>query len=116
MKIRLTARGMELSAELKQEVVRRVHFTLGRFGGKIKSLSIRLAHASAAGDGPEKCCFVRADTCRDQRIVVRETQETVSAAVALAMERTERAVERQLILARQVEQRSRQRSDFQFGD
>ena len=117
MKVRMTAHGIELSAELRDYVTRRVHFALGRFVGRIKSLSVRLADINGPRGGIDKCCHIRVDAGLSQKVIVRERQETIHAAVALAMERVERAVERQLSLTRPAARRSaRGRADFQFGD
>jgi putative sigma-54 modulation protein len=117
MKVRLTAHRMELSAELRDYVTRRVHFGLGRFAGWIKSLTVRLADINGPRGGIDKCCHIRVDGGLSQKVIVREHQETIHAAVALAMERVERAVERQVSLTRPAARRSAtRRADFQFGD
>lgn len=59
MKVRLTAQGVELSAELKDYVKRRVHFSLGRFAGRIGSLSVRLTDINGPRGGLDKCCDIR---------------------------------------------------------
>ena len=96
MKVRLTSRGMEVSADLDEYVRRRAHFSLGRFTGKIRSLSIRLADANGPRGGVDKCCDIRVDTGLGQEVIVRERQASIDAAVAFAIERAERAVQRQL--------------------
>ena len=99
MKLRLAAHGVELSAELKDYVKRRVHFSLGRFAGRIKSLSIRLADVNGPQGGVDKCCDIRVDAGLRQEVIVSERQANIHAAVAFATERAERAVRRQLNLA-----------------
>jgi putative sigma-54 modulation protein len=117
MKVRLTAQGIELSAELRDYVTRRIHFGLGRFVGRIKSLTVRLTDINGPRGGIDKSCHIRVDAGLSQRVIVRERQETIHAAVALAMERVERAVERQLSLTRPAARRSAtRRADFQYGE
>ena len=117
MKLRLSARGVELSAELKDYVNRRVHFSLGRFAGKIKHLSIRMADVNGPRGGIDQCCDIRIDAGLRQKVVVRERQATIHAAVAFALERAERSVERQLSLANLAGRRSANpRTSFEFGD
>lgn len=106
MKMRVTARGVELTTELKDYVTRRVHFGLGRFGGRIKSLSVRLADINGPRGGVDKCCRITVDAGLSQNVIVRERQETIHASVALAVERVERALERQLSLSRPAASRS----------
>ena len=99
MKMRLAAHGIELSGELKDYIRRRVHFSLGRFAARIRSLSIRLADINGPRGGVDKCCDIRVDVGLRQQVIVRERQANLHAAVAFAMERAERAVQRQLKLA-----------------
>ena len=98
MKLRLTARGIELSADLKEYVGRRTHFRLGRFAGRIRSVSISLSDVNGPRGGNDKVCDLRVDVGQRQQVIVRERQAKVHAAVAFAMDRAERAVERQLKL------------------
>ena len=114
MKMRLTAQGVEVSAELKEFIERRIHFGLGRFKGKIKSLSVRLADINGPRGGIDKCCDIRVDAGLSQEVIVSERQETMFAAVALAMDRVERAVKRQIAMAGLVARRSAEpRTDSQ---
>jgi putative sigma-54 modulation protein len=99
MRLRLAARGMELSGELEEYVRRRIHFSLGRFGGAIRSLTIRLRDANGPRGGVDKCCDIRVDAGLREQVVVHECQASLHAAVALATERAERAVRRHLRLA-----------------
>jgi hypothetical protein len=99
MKLRLATRGIELSSDLDAYVRRRAHFSLGRFAGKIKFLSIRLADVNGPRGGIDKCCDIRVDVGLRQQVIVCERQANLHAAVAFAVERAERAVQRQLKLA-----------------
>ena len=117
MKMRLTAQGVEVSAELKEFIDRRIHFGLGRFKGKIKSLSVRLADVNGPRGGIDKCCDITVDAGLGREVIVSERQETMFAAVALAMDRVERVMKRQLHLGRLAARRSAApRVDFQFGN
>jgi putative sigma-54 modulation protein len=95
MKLRLAARGIELSADLKDYITRRVHFSLGRFAGRIRSLSLRLADVNGPRGGVDQRCDVRVDVGQ-QAVIVRERQANVHAAIAFALDRAERAVQRRL--------------------
>ncbi len=96
MKLRLAARGVELSDDLKDYVTRRIHFNLGRFSGKIRYLSIGLADVNGPRGGVDKRCDIRVDVGLRQDVIVRERQANIHTAVAFAMDRAERAVRRQL--------------------
>ena len=99
MKMRLAAHGIELSGDLKDYIMRRVHFSLGRFAAKVRSLSIRLGDGNGSRGGVDKYCDIRVDVGLRQQVIVRERQANLHAAVAFAMERAERAVQRQLKFA-----------------
>ena len=99
MRLRLVAHGFELSADLNNYVRRRAHFSLGRFAGRIRSLSIRLADVNGLRGGIAKLCDIRVDVGLRQEVIVRERQTSIHAAVVFAMERAERAVQRHLELA-----------------
>lgn len=99
MKMRLAAHGIELSGELQDYIRRHVHFSLGRFAARIRSLSIRLADVNGPRGGVDKCCDIRVDVGLRQQVMVRERQANWHAAIAFAMDRAERAVQRQLKLA-----------------
>ena len=98
MRLRLAARGIELSADLNDYVRRRAHFSLGRFAGRIRSLSIRLTDVNGPRGGIDKLCDIRVDVGLRQEVIVRERQTSIHGAVAFAMDRAERAVQRQLKL------------------
>ena len=96
MRLRLTTRGIERTADLNDYVSTRVHFALGRFVGKLRSVSIRLFDVNGPRGGVDKGCEIRVEIEHSQEVIVRERQSNIHAAVAFAVERTERAVERQL--------------------
>lgn len=96
MRLRFVTRGIELTADLKDYVRRRVHFALGRFSGKIRSVSIRLVDVNGPRGGVDKGCDIRVNVLHRQDVIVRERQANIRAAVALAVERADRAVQRQL--------------------
>ncbi|HET9697681.1 MAG TPA: HPF/RaiA family ribosome-associated protein [Terriglobales bacterium] len=96
MKLRLVARGVELTAELKDYVTRRVHFALGRFAGKINSVSVRLSDLNGPRGGIDKSCDIRVDVGFPQAVIVCERHHNIHAAVAFAVEKADRAVKRQL--------------------
>ena len=96
MKLRLVARGIELTADLKDYVKRRIHFALGRFAGRIKSVSVRLTDLNGPRGGVDKSCDIQVDVGLRQEVMVCERHENIHAAVAFAVARADRAVQRQL--------------------
>ena len=119
MKLRMSARGVELSAELNEYIRRRVHFSLGRFAGRIQSVSISLADVNGPRGGLDKICDVRVNAGLRNPLMVRERQGNVHAAVAFAVERAERALRRQLQIASRTDRAKRGRTaarTFKIGD
>ncbi len=96
MKLRCVARGIELTADLEEYVRRRIHFALGRFAGTIKSVSVQLADLNGARGGVDKSCDIRVDMGLLKEVIVCERHDNIHAAVAFAVQRANRAVQRQL--------------------
>ena len=115
MNLRLVTRGIELSADLNDYVRRRAHFSLGRFAGRIRSLSIRLADVNGPRGGIDKLCDIRVDIGLPKTVIVRERQANIHAAVAFAVDRAERAVQRQLRLT-STGDRGETAPTMEFGD
>jgi putative sigma-54 modulation protein len=100
MRLRVTSRGTDLKPDLKAFVERRVHFALGRFAGRVKAVSVRLAGVDSPGEGSEACCSVRVEAGSGAPLIVTERQPHIDSAVVRAVERVERTVQRQLMLER----------------
>jgi hypothetical protein len=79
MKLQLTSRGIELTADLRDYVQRQVRFALGRFAGRIKTLSVQLSDVNGPRGGVDKCCDIRVDARFRQSLVVRERQASIHA-------------------------------------
>ena len=116
MRLQVTSHRIDLTADLKDFVARRIHFALGRFAGRIKALSVRLDDVNGPREGVDKCCAIRVNAGHGGTLIVRERRESIYAAVACAVERAERAVQRQLSLERAAGKGpANSRVGFQFG-
>ena len=102
MRLQVTGRRIDISDDLKDFVRRRIHFTLGRFSGRIKALSVRLADVNGPRNGVDKTCDIRISDGTGGVVIVRERQENIYSAVAHALDRAERAVQRKLNLGRAI--------------
>ena len=102
MKLELTAHSIELTPDFRESVGRRIHFALGRFADRIKSVSVRVADVNGPRGGIDKCCIVRIYAGLRRTVVIREQRSDVHAAVAVAAERAGRSMTRQLQLHRQA--------------
>jgi len=102
MRIQVTSQRIDLSAELKDFVLRRAHFALGRFNGRITGLSIRLADVNGPRNGVDKACDIRIRAGAGGVVIVRERRENIYAAVTHALDRAARAIQRKLSLGRAI--------------
>jgi len=100
MKQSIVARGMELSGELKEFAGRRIQFSVGRFAGRIRSLTVRLSDVNGPRGGVDQRCSVRVELEGGRPVIVREERASVHAAIAAALGRAGRAVQRTLKPAR----------------
>lgn len=96
MRLRLVTRGIDRTADLNDYVSARVHVALARFAGRVRSVRVRLFVVNDPHRGVYICCEVRVDIRFAQKVIVRERHSHIHGAVAFAVERTERAVQRQL--------------------
>lgn len=94
MTLRITSRNVVLDERIREFTRRRIHFALGRFTQTIRCVTVRLQDENGTRGGVDKLCVVSVETAAGQRVLVRETQASVAAAVAAAAERAGRAVAR----------------------
>lgn len=100
MRLHVTGRGLTVTEDLEDYVRRRAQFAMGRFAGTIASLNVRLSDVNGPRGGSDKCCDVRVEAEGLRKpVVVREQQDEIHAAVALAVDRAGRTVARLVRLA-----------------
>lgn len=114
MQIQIRRRNLELTAELSGHIERRLQFSLGRFGNRLRAAVVHLQGLSGPPDGVEQECKITVHTNWNCQIVVEDRHADVFAAVARAAERAGRAVERQTAL-RDGSQHPRP-TGLRFGD
>ena len=74
---------------------RRFEFALGRFGGRIRSLTVRVADLNGPRGGVDKQCRVAIQLDAPRRvIVIEDTDASAAAAIDRAADRAARAVAR----------------------
>lgn len=100
MRVQIRRHGIEATEELNQQVLRRIHFALGRFSTNICSIGVHLTDTNGPRGGPDKECRVLVNTRSGDPVVIQELNVDIHAAVALAAERAGRAVARQLSVRR----------------
>ncbi|MBS1819320.1 MAG: HPF/RaiA family ribosome-associated protein [Acidobacteria bacterium] len=87
------------SADFSQEAIdlahRRLEFALGRFAGRVRTLTVRLKDLNGPRGGPDKHCQIAVRLERPRRVIVIEDVDTEpEAAISRAAERASRAVAR----------------------
>ena len=116
MRLHIRVRNIELTEALKHYVKRQLQFALGRFGRRIRQVTIRLSDVNGPRGGCDKTCQVKVGLIHGDSIVVGDTQSDLYAAINGGMERAGRAVGRQLVREREVGgSRSAQRALFSAG-
>ncbi|NOT43349.1 MAG: HPF/RaiA family ribosome-associated protein [Acidobacteria bacterium] len=93
--MQMKIRGREASPGIHEHARRRFEFALGRFGGRIQSLTISLADLNGPRGGVDKRCLaiVRL-VARGRTVVVEDTDASLAVAVDRAADRMGRAVAR----------------------
>lgn len=98
MKLQISGTGIVVTPELRKRIRRRVDFALGRFGNRIRRLSVRLKGEAGSRGGLDHHCEIHVETGMSSPFVVRDLQDDVESATAMAVDKVQRALERQLPL------------------
>ncbi len=95
MQIRVRSRGLPAPDALRDAVGRRVHFALGRFGGRLRSVTALVVDENGPrGGADDKRCAVELRLRDGGRLHVERTGGRVLDAVDEALERGARALVR----------------------
>lgn len=100
--IRIERRGLDVSEELRQRLLSRIHFALAKFSGAVRSVAVRVTGAASPMGGPDWDCRVRVSTKIGSPIVIAESDSDIQAAVSRAVERAGRTIGRRLACRRFV--------------
>lgn len=96
MKTEVRFTGIDASDALRAYVVRRIHFRLSRFDGEVRSVVVRIGDVNGPKGGADKRCRVLVRGRGPGRVTAEELSADPYSAVDLALERTARAVARDL--------------------
>jgi len=103
MKVEVRIESGDLKGALRTYIQRRLHFTLGRFGGKLGRVRVRVEDIAGAGDLLDASCHIHAELLPARRVLRQEAVDrNLYVAVDLATERIGRSFERALESARDV--------------
>jgi len=101
MQVVVHGHGVEITAELREQVVRRTLAVLGRFGGRIGRVTVRL-HATYSGAGELAICHILVDLHPGGGLGVGDAALSHGAAVERALGRAGGAVSAQLTRRRRL--------------
>ncbi len=99
MRLDIRGRNLALTPSLLDHVARRLRFALGRFGGSIRQITVRVADVNGPRGGIDKRCHVHVDVA-GRTVTIEELDRDLYAAVDRAAERAGRAAERTLARVR----------------
>lgn len=95
--MRITIGGsIELDADVRAYIERRLRFALGRFGPRLEGIVLRIADVNGPKGGEDKRCTVAVRLRPDREVLVTHAHRDVRAAVDLAAERAGSAVAREI--------------------
>ncbi|MGE3512250.1 MAG: HPF/RaiA family ribosome-associated protein [Vicinamibacterales bacterium] len=82
-------------SDVSEQVQKRLEFAMGRFAGRVRSLSVRLTDLNGPRGGVDKKCLIAVRLDRPRRVIVIEDVDAdESALVGRAADRAARAVSR----------------------
>jgi ribosomal subunit interface protein len=99
MRLHISTHGIEISEAAREIFERRLRLGLGRFGGRITRVTMRLADTNGPRGGADKLVRIEA-RMPGSALLIEEQGDELFAAVSRAIERMARAVDR--ALARRV--------------
>lgn len=96
MRTSVRASGFEVSEALRSYVERRLLFALARFGGRIKSVTVRFVDLNGPRGGVDKRCRMLARLVPRGDVRVEKTDGDLYAAIDRAAERLGQSVAREM--------------------
>lgn len=101
MNINVRLQITDLDEALRTYIKRRLHFSLGRFAGRLGSIQVNVRDVAGARDTLDKACRIRAELLPSRHVLRQEAIDAnLYLAIDLATERIGRSFERELERAR----------------
>ena len=107
MKVLIRSSHLPAGRRLRDYVLRRLRFSLGRFPGRVDRATVYLADVNGPRGGEDKVCRVDVRLSSAGSVFVEETSSGIGMAVSGAMERLSRAVAKALARRRDLDRASR---------
>jgi putative sigma-54 modulation protein len=92
MLVEIRARHGRLTSSLEEQLERRLRFTLGRFGDRIRQAAVQLEDLNGPRGGEDQHCRIEVSLVPSGSIMAEATDTEVAAAVGRAAERVARRV------------------------
>ena len=94
MEVRVRGRNVEVTDALRAHVERHLQFALSRFGERVRRVTVRLMGIDGPSESQDQICFIELTWRPAGRIVVKDVNHDLHAAIYRATERVGRAVSR----------------------
>ena len=96
MELEIRVKHTDLTEALRSYVERRLRFSLGRFGGRVGRVTVRISDLNGPRGGNDKCCHLSAEAVPAGWVGVEATDANLYAAIDRATERLGRSFRRHL--------------------
>jgi putative sigma-54 modulation protein len=96
MQLDIQARGFTLTDALRNHCERRLRFALGPIGGRLRSVSVRLADVNGPRGGVDKRCTLRATASGMAPVVIAHDETDIYVAIDRASDRLARSLTRRI--------------------
>ena len=96
MKLELRAKGIQVTEKLRAHIDQRLRSALGRFGDRVRRVSVSLKDINGPKGGEDIRCEIRAQIANSGSLVIQETNTNSFAAVARASARARQTLARQI--------------------
>ncbi len=100
MRVEVRVQNTDLGEALRGYVEHRLRFALGRFGGRVGRVMVRLSDINGPRGGVDKSCRISAEVLPSGRVMLEETDRELYTAIDRAAERIGRSFGRELERAR----------------
>ncbi|MCG6118419.1 MAG: HPF/RaiA family ribosome-associated protein [Aquimonas sp.] len=115
MQINTYTQGFDLTDGLSQHLQRRLGFALGRLGGSVQRVVVRLCDVNGNRGGIDKRCRLQLRLASGGEVVVQDTRGDLYEAISAAIERAASALKRRSGRVRTLLRRGRSAAPDRFS-
>lgn len=102
MKINITTQQVKLDKNVSDRVLRRLQFTLSKFGHSIRQVQVHFSDFNGPKGGIDKKCSIKVKLITTGEVMVQGVGKDITTALSYSVERVGRAVKRELERRREV--------------